>query len=123
MNNHMGSRIMQNDRVMRIVMDHLSSRAGFFLDSRTVSGSVAGNIAEEYGVPHLARSVFLDNDGSETAIRRQFLSGIEIAEKQGFAVLIGHVQNAAILEVWAELLPEMESRGVEMARLSELLGS
>ena len=123
MNNHMGSRIMQNDRIMRIVMNQLRERAGFFLDSKTISSSVAVDIADEYGVPHLSRSVFLDNDGTEAAIKEQFLKGMEIAEEQGFAVLIGHVQNLSILNVWAELLPEMESRGVEAALLSELMGS
>ena len=121
MNNHMGSKVMQDPRVMDIIMEYLEEKGKFFLDSRTVSSSVAESAAEEHGVLHLSRSVFLDNDGSADAIRKQLIDGVELAKHQGYAILIGHVYNPAIITVLEEIYPTLEGQGVRVTFLSELL--
>jgi polysaccharide deacetylase 2 family uncharacterized protein YibQ len=121
MNNHMGSRVMQDSRVMETIMSDLKSRKKFFLDSRTVPNSMAEFYASRYGVSFLERNIFLDNDNQLNAIRKQFLEGVELAKNQGYAILIGHVSNRAILTIVEELSPWLEQQGVEMTTLAELL--
>lgn len=85
-NNHMGSRFTRDARAMRPVMAELARRGLLFLDSRTASGSVGGELARTMGVPHVSRDVFLDHDPDPAAIRRQFAELEAIARRGGSAV-------------------------------------
>lgn len=121
MNNHMGSRATADERVMAAVMRYLSSHGRFFLDSRTSPASVAGQLAERYAVPFLSRDVFMDNETDSAYIEQALERGVEIAVRQGRAVLIGHVQNEGIAELLSRALPELKARGVRLISLSALL--
>jgi polysaccharide deacetylase 2 family uncharacterized protein YibQ len=120
-NNHMGSRVIADRRVMGVVMDTLAARGLAFLDSRTTADTVAAEAAAERGVPFLERSVFLDNDPVEELIEEQFAKGVKIALEKGSAVLIGHVQNEATRLVLSRRLGELEALGIEQATLDGLL--
>lgn len=121
MNNHMGSRATADERVMNVVMDYLSSKQRFFLDSRTTAASVAAAAAAAHEVPFLERNVFLDNEPRTEAIRQALENGIEAARKQGYAIMIGHVSNPQIVEVIEGLAGEFERSGVRLVSLSALL--
>lgn len=121
MNNHMGSRATADERVMNVVMDYLSSKQRFFLDSRTTAASVAAAAAAAHEVPFLERNVFLDNEPRTEAIRQALENGIEAARKQGYAIMIGHVSNPQIVEVIEGLAGELERSGVRLVSLSALL--
>ena len=58
--NHQGSRATENKEIMRIILEELKKRGLFFLDSRTTSVSVCGNIAEKIGLKYAERDIFLD---------------------------------------------------------------
>lgn len=120
-NNHMGSKVTPDQRVMAEVMLYLKNHNKFFLDSKTTADSVARQEALKLGVPYLARDVFLDNDPQKEAVKQQFLKGMEIAGSQGSAVLIGHAQNPAVAEVLAELYPLLGERRIKMITLNKLL--
>ena len=62
-----------------------------------------------------------DNDGNADAIRKQLIEGVELAKHLGYAILIGHVYNPAIITVLEEIYPTLESQGVRVTFLSELL--
>ena len=121
MNNHMGSKVTSNRRVVGAVMGYLRQKDKFFLDSLTTSRSVAGSIAELYDVPHLARSIFLDNVPTPEAIEEQFGKALEIARAEGFAIMIGHVKNEAVLSVLMKFYPKFSEQGLQMVGLAELL--
>jgi polysaccharide deacetylase 2 family uncharacterized protein YibQ len=118
-NNHMGSRFTADEQAMRAVMSSLKERGLFYLDSRTTADSVCRSLAEEYGIPFLSRDIFLDNERSADYIRSAVLEGMKIAERRGYAVLIGHVYSPGIIEVLNALAGEVESW--RLASLTELL--
>jgi len=120
-NNHMGSKVTSDKRVMAEVMLYLKNHNKFFLDSKTTANSVARQEARKLGVPYLGRDVFLDNDPQKETVKQQFLKGMEIAGSQGSAILIGHAQNPAVTEVLAELYPLLAERSIKMITLNRLL--
>jgi hypothetical protein len=120
-NNHMGSRVIADRRAMGAVMDVLAARGLAFLDSRTTSDTVAAVVAAERGVPFLERSIFLDNVAEADKVAEQFAHGVSLALEKGSAILIGHVQNEATLDVLSRLLPQLEARGIEQSTLAGML--
>lgn len=60
-NNHMGSRFMQDEARLCVVMQELSKKGLFFVDSKTTAASRGREAAAESGVPFAARSVFIDH--------------------------------------------------------------
>jgi hypothetical protein len=118
--NHMGSKFTADPQAMAVVIDELRQRHLFFLDSRTSANTIAESMAREQGVPALRRDVFLDNDQSIDAIRRQFEASEHIARRKGYAVAIGHPHPAtlAALEVW---LPQARAHGFIFVPLMDLV--
>lgn len=119
-NNHMGSELTTLPLQMGWVMQTLLRRNLYFVDSRTNAETVAAKTAQDYSVPHLSRSVFLDNEISVDAITRQFSTLVSQAEREGVAVGIGHPypQTALFLK---QALPALKCRGIELALVSEVL--
>jgi len=89
-NNHMGSKITANSRLMQIILQLLKERNLFFIDSRTTGNSVAYNIAQRLGIPSAYRHVFLDGELDETYIKGQLLELFKQAQRNGFALGICH---------------------------------
>ncbi len=119
--NHMGSLLTQQREPMRLLMKAIADRGDlFFVDSRTAADSAAGNIAQELGLPHLVRNIFLDNVREVEAINRQFDKLVAIARDHGSALAIGHPYPET-LEVLERRLPALASSGVELVSLSKLL--
>ncbi len=119
-NNHMGSELTTLPLQMGWVMQTLVRRDLYFVDSRTNAETVAAKTARDYSVPHLSRSVFLDNEISEAAITTQFHLLVRRAEQEGLAVGIGHPypETARVL---AQEMPSLKCRGIELALVSEVL--
>jgi len=121
MNNHMGSRATADLRVMNVVMDYLKSNRRFFLDSRTTTKTLGPETAKAYAVPYLERDIFLDNEPEGRAIKQALEEGMDVASREGSAILIGHVRNPQIVDVIDALLKELDRAGVELVFLSDLL--
>jgi len=120
-NNHMGSKATQDERVMRAVLRVVSARGLFFVDSRTAPDTVVSSVAEELGVPHAARDGrFLDDSGDPSEALDALLELAEIARVRGEAVGIGHVRRGTA-EAIRKALPELEARGVRVVSVSELV--
>ncbi len=122
-NNHQGSAITADERIMRLVLGELSARGLFFLDSMTTSDSVAGRLSREIKLDYLERNVFLDNDSSEKAIRTAFDHGLSVARRTGSVVMIGHVWSADLAAVLSDLYPSLLENGFEFSYLEDLLPS
>ena len=119
-NNHEGSRGTSDPTLMSELMPLLRERKMFFVDSRTTAATVAETAAHTAGVPATSRNVFLDDDQSPAAIRKQFARAVRDAREKGSALAIGH-PHPETLQVLSEMLPEAERRGVTLVFASNLV--
>jgi len=113
-NNHMGSRFTAFRPGMDTTLRQAQARGLMFLDSRTTPQSVGEAAARDLGVPALVRHVFLDDEDSLEAVRRQLRLVERLAREQGFVVAIGHPHEAT-LQALAEWLPMAAHRGLTLA--------
>ncbi len=102
-NNHMGSKITADSTKMRQIFTILKKRGLFFIDSRTTKETLCRASAGLLHIPFAERDVFLDHDQSPDAIRRQIRRLIQIAEKQGEAIGIGHPHTSTYKVLQDEL--------------------
>jgi len=120
-NNHMGSVLTAKDDAMRWVMEVIDKRGLFFIDSLTNPESVAGQAANRAGIMTARRDVFLDNDRSLEGLVSQFQRALDIAQRDGSVVLIGHPypETLDFLEV---ILPRLKEAGeVRLTRADQYL--
>ena len=119
-NNHMGSLLTSMDQPMQWVMDTLKARDLYFIDSLTTIKSVGWKKARENQVPYLKRHVFLDHQSNEAFINGQFQRALNIANKFGFVVVIGHPypETSAYL---ARMLPDLKKLGVRLVPASAII--
>ena len=96
LNNHMGSRFTEERSAMAALLGQVKQRGLFFLDSRTSNKSVACTVAKDAGVPCLSRHLFLDNDQNQAAVVKQVDALLALAEKNGWAIGIGHPHPATL---------------------------
>lgn len=123
MNNHMGSKITEDSRIMKNILTFTGQKGFIFVDSMTTPDSVSGKIAEEIGAKVFKRDVFLDSTQDQSKIEKNLIQLGDIALKKGFAVGIGHVgpeggkvTAAAIKKISSEL----QQKGIEFVTVSQL---
>ena len=119
-NNHEGSLGTADPILMKEVMALLHEHHLFFVDSRTTAATVAETAARLAGVPATARKIFLDDDQSAGAIRKQLALAIQDARKDGTALAIGH-PHPETLQVLSDALPQLGHKGVTLVFASELV--
>lgn len=119
-NNHMGSELSADPRAMRTVLQVLTERELFFLDSRTSPASAGYQVARELGLPAAERQVFLDADPAIEAVRTEWQRWLELARTRGAAIAIGH-PHPGTLAVLAEEVPRARAAGFEFVPVSFLL--
>jgi polysaccharide deacetylase 2 family uncharacterized protein YibQ len=118
-NNHEGSLGTSDQKLMDELMPMLHQRNLFFIDSRTTAATVAESTAHAAGVATARRNVFLDDEQSVEATRKQFALAIRDAKEKGSALAIGH-PHPTTLEALGEMLPEAERQGVRLVFASDL---
>jgi polysaccharide deacetylase 2 family uncharacterized protein YibQ len=91
-NNHMGSKIVEDERIMKVILEVAAEHNLYVVDSGTSSKSVIPKLANEYGIPYAVRNIFLDDThSSRQQVQKQMLSFLKIAKKNKKAIAIGHV--------------------------------
>lgn len=90
-NNHMGSKVTGDERVMGIVLAVCKERGLFFVDSHTNYRSVAGRMAREMGLPPIENHIFLDDVHTSSHVVKQLKLVEERALEQRYCITIGHV--------------------------------
>jgi hypothetical protein len=122
-NNHMGSAATRSRPEMAAVMEVLAARGLPFLDSQTTAASIAHLAATEAGVPTLRNDIFLDADDADAALVRERLDFlVRKARQRGWAVGIGHVNEATISALEA-FLPTLAPGDVELIAVADLIHS
>lgn len=116
-NNHMGSKFMENEEPVKTVMQELKARDLYFVDSLTTPNSRGYSVARRLGVKTLKRDVFIDQSerGKKYTVE-QLDRLVRIAEKNGIAVGIGHPYPQTI-DALVEHMPKIEKK-VEFMKIS-----
>lgn len=112
-NNHQGSRLTSDITSMQRLMPLLKQQGLFFLDSRTSAQSVAAQTARRDGLPTLERRIFLDHVQTPEAIADAWDQAIDIAQRRGHVVAIGH-PHPETLAFLAKALPQLREHGITL---------
>lgn len=116
-NNHMGSRMTQDRAGMQLLMADLKKRGLLFVDSKTISTSVAEEEARKAGIPYAGRDVFLDHEETYEAVEGALAELEEKALKNGQAIAIGH-PKAETIRALREWLPTLQAKGIVLIPVS-----
>lgn len=120
-NNHMGSKASADTRIMSTVLDETEKLGLYFLDSLTTSDSVVHSVASLMRQSTWERSVFLDNNPDKASIQHFVVEGSKIAEKRGYAIMIGHVWSSELAQTLTDLYPVLIEQGFSLSTISKIM--
>ncbi|OAB43711.1 hypothetical protein PBAT_17655 [Paenibacillus antarcticus] len=119
MNNHMGSKITGDERIMGIVLAVCKERGLFFVDSKTNYRSVVGLVATQKGLPPVNNHIFLDDTHTTSHITKQLREVEMWANQNRYCVTIGHVGKTTA-DTLRNRIPQMQG-SVEFVGISDLV--
>lgn len=119
LNNHMGSKMTSSLPGMQKVMQVLNQYNYYFLDSMTIGNSQSIPASQGTHVKVLKRRVFLDDSQNEASIREQFTRAVKLAQRDGYAIAIGHPHPTTV-RVLQQMLPSLPG-DITLVRPSQLL--
>ena len=114
LNNHEGSEVTSNVIKIGTVLDVCQERGIYFLDSRTTVATQAPQAALERDMTIFEKSgPYIDNEISRTAMLNQIYKSLEAANKNGSAIIIGHVDKSVKIlpALLLEMYPELKQAG------------
>ncbi|WP_107776430.1 divergent polysaccharide deacetylase family protein [Campylobacter concisus] len=95
-NNHTGSRFTSDFDAMDKAYRALIEQGFVFVDSKTIAQTAVARAAKKHNQPYISRDIFLDDDPSASAIRRELVAAVNLAKKRGYAIAIGHPKKNTI---------------------------
>ena len=104
-NNHMGSAVSLNPKIIKNSLEILHKEGLWFLDSRTVAGSRICAVARSLGMPCLERDLFADADPSAGSLARAVRRSVDLARRRGWAVVIAHNRPSTARRLLPALAP------------------
>lgn len=120
MNNHMGSRITEDEVLMSEVLRFCQAKRLYYLDSKTSFRSVVPAVAAHEGLRMEQRDLFLDIQHDRESIRRAWESAIRMARENGYVIAIGHVWSPETLATIRDSYKTLINQGYTFHCLSEL---
>lgn len=118
--NHMGSRVTEDNNKMRIILDELDQYDLFYVDSLTTPDSMGRETAAILGLPTAQNRLFLDNERSTEAILGRLNQLGDAALRTGTAIGIAHVASSTVRALRLGI-PALEARGIRIVPISELV--
>ena len=100
-NNHTGSRFTSDYDAMDKAYRALIEQGFIFVDSKTIAQTAVARAAKKYNQPYISRDIFLDDDPSASAVRRELVAAVNLAKKRGYAIAIGHPKKNTITVIKA----------------------
>lgn len=119
LNNHMGSKFMEDSRAAGLLLNEVKRLGFLFVDSRTTAGSIGYGIAKNLGIPTKKRDVFLDHQRDEASVSRRFSEALALMRQQPETVVIGHPYDSTYF-VLQERLGDIAEYGGELVGISRL---
>ena len=121
-NNHMGSRFMEDEARLAIVMEELRAKGLFFVDSMTTVNSRGRESAGRTGVRFAARDIFIDHISGYAAALENLTGVFRQGRGNGLPVLmIGHPHTETVRAI-LDALPVWQTEGVKVIPVSACLG-
>lgn len=119
-NNHTGSRLSISGPELAVILDYLREKGFFYVDSRTTPDTIAYQMALQRGIPTTQRNVFFDDEDTRDAVIIQCERFIELAQRNGRVVGIGHPHEST-LQVLREYLPKFRQANITLVPITSLL--
>jgi hypothetical protein len=119
-NNHMGSRITENEQIVRWVLNALEPTGLYFIDSRTTSRSVACKIAREMEISSGKNEIFIDNEPEVNYCKNFIDKAFQQAKKEGKSIAIGHPRETT-LQALREINSRAQDEGISLVFVSDLV--
>lgn len=121
LNNHEGSAITADAEMMAVVMRVASEAGIYFLDSRTNVETKVPYVAGELGYSYYERNgYFLDNEKTRENALKELRRNLDIANKNGSVIMIGHIWSADFLPAFLqEVYPELVKKGYTFSVVSK----
>ncbi len=120
MNNHEGSGITADAEKMATVLQFASQEGIYFLDSRTNVETKVPYVARELGYSYYERNIFLDNEKTKENALKELKKGLDLANKNGSVIMIGHIWSADFLPAFLqEAYPELKAQGYTFSTVSK----
>lgn len=122
LNNHMGSKVMEDRRIVTLIVQFAKKHDLYLIDSGTTPHSVMPEIASAYDIPCFPRSVFLDDTLSTYQhVEKQLNHFVKEAPLYDHPIAIGHVgikgdQTYAAIK---DSLPMFEKQDLKLVFPSE----
>ena len=120
-NNHQGSKISMDREIVETILTFCAERGLFFLDSRTTAETVIPSLARRLGMKIAERDVFLDNEQDRDSMLRYIASGLTRAQRNGSAVMIGHVWSPALAPLLTEQYSILTIQGYTLKTVSDII--
>jgi len=118
-NNHMGSKMTAESSQMYQIFSILKKRGLYFVDSRTTAETLCKPSARLFQIPFAQRDIFLDHLVEAQFIRKQLKELVRIAQRNGYAVGIGH-PHSLTYQVLHEMLPDLQKK-IRLVPASEIV--
>ena len=121
-NHHMGSKVTEDERVMRIVLQVCKENGLFYLDSKTTDKSVVSKLAMEMNVPFLENNLFFDDVYTTKHITKQANVLVRSLVNADQFIAIGHVgiSGPMMVEVLKQYIP-VYKKEANIVSLSDLI--
>lgn len=122
LNNHEGSLITEDEVRIGAVIDAAIEYGVYFLDSRTTAQTKAESAAAIRGIKINHRDIFIDNIIDKKDMAEQICKGLAIANKNGKAIMIGHVDKSVdvLPDLLLEIYPYLIEKGYKVTVPSQL---
>ena len=120
-NNHMGSRFMEDEARLAIVMEELRAKGLFFVDSRTTADSRGKESAGRAHVRFAARDIFIDHTPGRAAAMESLTGAVRQGQRNGAPLLmIGHPHIETVRAI-RDALPFWQKEGVKVIPVSAFM--
>lgn len=121
-NNHMGSKFMDDEEKLRLVFEVLKKKNMFFVDSRTTPDSKAYPASQKTGLPFASRKIFLDNNHNYKDIYKIInqIAGDTQAGDVSPIIIIGHPHPETIRAI-RDGVRIFREKGINIVPVSQLI--
>jgi polysaccharide deacetylase 2 family uncharacterized protein YibQ len=107
--------------MMEIILSFCKENGLYFLDSRTTAETVIPSEARRLGLKITQRDTFIDNEQDKVSMSNYINTGLERAQKNGSAVMIGHTWSPLLAPLLAEQFALFSRQGYSIKTASDII--